>query len=94
MLVQDAVIGGGINDSDVQLYHLSADRLGLVVRIQRDLYNVPTAKGIFATPATLDQATSAALALTLWGDFDGAQTLKSWPYPAEVGARALVRPAL
>lgn len=94
VLVQDATIAGQVLGADVQLYHLSADRTGLIARLERDLYGVAWDMGAFTAPSTLDQATDKGFSLTLWGDFAGAETLSSPPYPVGLEAAVQSVPAM
>ena len=55
VVIQDATIGFYPPDSDVLLLHLSTDRTGLIMRVQRELYNTPREVAVFPKPVLLDQ---------------------------------------
>lgn len=71
-------------NSDVVLFHLSADRLSVGYRLQRELYNVFHTLATFSTPQYLDQAFDTGThryQLALGDDAGGRQYLLSDSYP-------------
>lgn len=71
-------------NSDVVLFHLSADRLSVGYRLQRELYNVFHTLATFSTPQYLDQAFDTGTRryqLALGDDAGGRQYLLSDSYP-------------
>lgn len=87
VLLTDSAAGVPVGNSDVVLFHLSADRLSVVARVQRELYAAPHALHALPAPGVLDQVTPHPWAVQLLGT-DQAGTpwaLLSDLYPVEVG---------
>lgn len=71
-------------NSDVILFHLTADRLSVGYRLQRELYNIFHLLATFSTPQYLDQAFDTGTRryqLALGDDAGGRQYLLSDSYP-------------
>jgi len=67
VLVNDAVAHYQVNDSDILCYHLTKDRLTLVVRVQREQYSTAYTQETLAEAVYLDQVAALPLRLELAG---------------------------
>jgi hypothetical protein len=85
LLVPDVLAHGNVPTSDLLLYHLSADRLSLSVRVQSANFGVANPQATFTAARFLDQAFIAAKRIKLLAGDDAAvldgTMLESLPYP-------------
>jgi hypothetical protein len=83
LLVCDALLLREIPGSDVVLFHLMADRLGVVSRIQNSLYGIPSTISVLEEPAFMDQIVIRPVQLELvFGTVSGLEFgLRTGPYP-------------
>jgi len=86
VLIMDAEAGYYTPDSDVLLFHLNADRKTLIMRAQRELYNVAHAVEALPEEAFLDQAIALPYQIELLG------SLASDPVTAGVVVRTDLYP--
>ncbi|MBX8464230.1 hypothetical protein [Deinococcus sp. RIT780] len=89
VLISDAPLLGETGASDVLLYHLDNDRVVVLLRVQRDVYDVPRAALALTPGALLDQVAAArAGGLVLFGELPGgAQWSAGVLYPLRAGER-------
>lgn len=90
VLICDAPQLGVSGASDVLLYHLDSDRAAVVLRVQREAYDVPRAALVLPAPgAVLDQAAPArAGGLALFGELPGGAPWSAGVlYPLRAGER-------
>lgn len=86
VLINDATVGRYVPDSDVLLFHLSPDRLNLVMRVQREDYATARSVWTFGRPVVLDQVVELPYKIELLGSFTDALdttgfVVHSKPYP-------------
>ena len=67
VVIMDALVGGHVPDSDVLLFHLSADRRSLVMRAQREVYTQGHVIEQYAGAVILDQAVDVPYQVELLG---------------------------
>ncbi len=72
VLIQDATVGYYPPDSDVLLFHLTPDRLNLVMRVQREDYATARSVWTFERPVVLDQVVELPYQIELLGSFTDA----------------------
>ena len=84
VLIQDATVGYYPPDSDVLLFHLSPDRLNLVMRVQRELYSTAHAVHTFDQPVVLDQAVALPYQIELLGSLAGALDATGYVLRSEI----------
>lgn len=72
VLINDATVGRYVPDSDVLLFHLTPDRLNLVMRVQREGYATARSVWTFGRPAVLDQVVELPYRIELLGSFTDA----------------------
>jgi len=98
VLISDVTVGFYVPDSDVLLFHLTPDRLNLVMRVQRELYATAHTIQTFDQPVVLDQAIALPYQMELLGSLVSAldttgYVLRSGRYPvylSEVAASPVV----
>lgn len=86
VLINDATVGYYVPDSDVLLFHLTPDRLNLVMRVQREDYATARSVWTFERPVVLDQVVELPYKIELLGSFTSALdttgfVVHSEPYP-------------
>lgn len=86
VVLNDAVVGYFPPDSDVLLFHLTPDRLNLVMRVQREDYATARSVWTFERPVVLDQVVELPYQIELLGSFTDALdttgfVVHSEPYP-------------
>jgi len=86
VLINDATVGRYVPDSDVLLFHLTPDRLNLVMRVQREEYATARSVWTFERPVVLDQVVELPYRIELLGSFSDALdttgfVVHSGPYP-------------
>lgn len=72
VLINDATVGRYVPDSDVLLFHLTPDRLNLVMRVQRENYATARSVWTFERPVVLDQVVELPYRIELLGSFTNA----------------------
>ncbi|BAC55302.1 hypothetical protein AV953_gp23 [Thermus virus IN93] len=72
VLINDATVGRYVPDSDVLLFHLTPDRLNLVMRVQREGYATARSVWVFERPVVLDQVVELPYRIELLGSFTNA----------------------
>ena len=72
VLINDATVGRYVPDSDVLLFHLTPDRLNLVMRVQRELYATAHTIQTFDQPVVLDQVVALPYQMDLLGSLVSA----------------------
>ena len=102
VLVMDATVGYHVPDSDVLLFHLTPDRMTLVMRVQRELYETAHTVETFAEEAILDQGVALPYQFELLGSLASdpdatGLVLRSDLYPVRgqdsLGTASLAAPA-
>jgi len=86
VLINDVEVNFYVPDSDVLLFHLSADRRSLVMRAQREDYAAEHVVSSLGAEAFLDQAVAASLRIQLAGSMADA------PTESGLGARSQLYP--
>ncbi|WP_457638440.1 hypothetical protein [Oceanithermus sp.] len=89
VLINDIEAGYYVPDSDVLLFHLNADRKSLIMRAQREVFEVEHLVQAFASGALLDQAVALPYQLELLGSYESESnitgvSLRSDLYPVRV----------
>ena len=95
VLIADAPVSGNVTDSDVILWHLSADRSALMYRLQRDVYSVAHVARAVAQGAVLDQVVMLPNRLQFLGEMNGvnaAWRTALYPYTQFAAVRGVGRP--
>lgn len=84
VLINDATVGYYVPDSDVLLFHLTPDRLNLVMRVQRELYATAHTIQTFDQPVVLDQAVALPYQIELLGSLAGALDATGYALRSEI----------
>lgn len=84
VLINDAAVGYYVPDSDVLLFHLTPDRLNLVMRVQRELYATAHTIQTFDQPVVLDQAVALPYQIELLGSLAGALDATGYVLRSEI----------
>ena len=84
VLINDATVGYYPPDSDVLLFHLTPDRLNLVMRVQREMYATAHAVHTFDQPVVLDQAVALPYQIELLGSLVSALNATGYAMLSEI----------